>query len=258
LIKNLCFKITIFRKLVEYVSNWHVFCLVYFGFFSGRFYVLKLRNGLQIKLRTNSTDIQAFVNVWLQREYAKEKFEIHQSDTIIDVGGHVGLFSVYAAYLCKSGVVFSFEPDGENFRLLEENIALNKLENIKSFNLAVSSKIGKVKIYQNKCDQAAHTIFGTGKNFVEVKALSLQEIFESNSIVKCNLLKLDCEGAEYEILGSLPEEYFKKIDRICLEYHPIENSTVLLHNLKTHLDKLGYKIMDYPMINGLGLLFAYR
>jgi phthiocerol/phenolphthiocerol synthesis type-I polyketide synthase E len=140
LIKNLCFKITIFRKLVEYVSNWHVFCLVYFGFFSGRFYVLKLRNGLQIKLRTNSTDIQAFVNVWLQREYAKEKFEIHQSDTIIDVGGHVGLFSVYAAYLCKSGVVFSFEPDGENFRLLEENIALNKLENIKSFNLAVSGE----------------------------------------------------------------------------------------------------------------------
>jgi len=243
---------------LEYVSNWHVFCLVYFGFFSNRFYVLKLKNGLQIKLRTNSTDIQAFVNVWLQQEYAKEKFEIHKNDIVIDVGGHVGLFSIYAAYFCKYGTVFSFEPDKENFGLLQENIMLNKLENIKSFNLAISSKSGKLKIYQNKCDQAAHTIFGIGENFVEVKTQSLQEVFASNSIVKCSLLKLDCEGAEYEILDSLPNEYFEKIDKICLEYHQIENSPILLHELKTHLETLGYKIMDYPITNNTGLLFAYK
>lgn len=258
MLNDIRFKVSIFRKLVRCVNNWYVFVLVYFGFFSNKFYILNLKNGLRLKLRTDSTDIQAFVNVWLKREYAQQKFEIHEKDNVIDVGGHIGLFSVYAAYFCKEGSVISFEPDEENFRLLQENIALNKLGNIKPFNLAVASKSGKARIYQNKDDQAAHTIFGTGRHFVEATTTSLQEIIDSNSVVKCNLLKLDCEGAEYEIIDSLPNEYFDKIDKICLEYHPIENSAMLLRDLKIRLDDLGYKVMEMSSADDMGLLFAYK
>lgn len=255
---NFCVKLSIFRKIIKYVNNWYIILLVYYGLFKKEFYMLNLKNGLGLKLRTRSTDIQTFVNVWIIQEYSKDEFEINENDVVVDVGGHIGLFAVYASLFCKRGKILSFEPIKENYRLLLENIELNKIKNVKSFNLAVAAKVGKVKIYQHNHDQAAHTLYGNGQKYVQVDSITLKEIIDSNLIERCDLLKLDCEGAEYEILHSLPDDYFKRIIKICMEYHAIENSMVLLAELKNRLTRVGYKIMDVKYAENSGLLFAHR
>ncbi len=250
-------KLSFFKKVMSRVDNWHVVLLVYFGLFKKEFFVLNLKNGQKLKLRTNSTDFYAFINVWIVEEYKKDGFEINEDAVVIDVGSHVGIFSVYVSQFCRNGQILSFEPVNHNFKLLQENVELNKLANVKAFNVAVAGKKDRIKIYHND-DQAAYTIYGNGQNYTETDAVPLKEILDSNHIEKCDLLKLDCEGAEYEILASLPDEYFRRINRICMEYHPINNGGERVIELTTRLEKLGYKITTVPYSDGLGLLFANK
>jgi len=250
-------KLSFFKKVVCQVDNWYIIPLVYWGLFKKEFFVLNLKNGQRLKLRTNSTDFYAFVNVWIVEEYRKDGFEIGKNDAVIDIGGHVGIFSVYASQFCKNGQIVSFEPIKDNFVLLQENIELNKLANVKTFNVAVAGKKDRIKIYHSD-DQSAYTVYGSNQNYIETDAIPLKEILDSNHIERCGLLKLDCEGAEYEILASLPDEYFNRIDRICMEYHPVKSSSERLIELTARLEKLEYKITTIPYSDGLGLLFANK
>lgn len=250
-------KLSFFKKVMSQVENWYVVLLIYFGLFKKEFFVLNLKNGQKLKLRTASTDFYAFINVWIVEEYKKKGFEIDENDVVIDVGSHVGIFSIYASQFCRNGQIISFEPINDNFRLLQENVKLNKLANVKAFNVAVAGKKGRIKIYYND-DQAAHTIYGNGQNYTEIDAVTLKQILDSNHIERCDLLKLDCEGAEYEILDSLPDEYFRRINRICMEYHPINNGNKRVIELTVRLEKLGYVITTIPYSDGLGLLFAHK
>ena len=54
-------------------------------------------------------------------------------------------------------------------------------------------------------------------NFVIVKSKSLFDIFSENNIQECDFLKLDCEGAEYEIIDSLTSEFLNKIKKYAIE-----------------------------------------
>jgi FkbM family methyltransferase len=229
---------------------------MYYGLIKKEFFILNLKNGYRLKIRTNSTDFYAFVNVWIVEEYKKEGFEINKDDTIIDIGGHIGIFSIYAAQFCKDGQILSYEPMYSNFKTLKENLALNDLVNVRAFNVAVTGNKNRVKIFHNK-DQAAHTIYGKGDEYTEIDSTALKDILDSNHIQKCSLLKIDCEGAEYEIFASVTDEYFDRIDRICMEYHPIKNWDKLLPELISRL-KLRYTVTIIPYSQGLGLLFANK
>lgn len=254
---NTTMKLLILLKIIKLVKNWYAVPLAYYGLTKDSSFVLHLRNGKHLKLRTNSTDIQAFVNVWIVEEYNAKNFNIRNDDVIIDIGAHIGLFSVYASQFCHYGKIMAFEPIKENYDILLENIHLNNLENIFTFNLAVSDKNLPLKIYFNSIDDAAHTIYGSGENFVEINSITLKEIIDS----KCNrvdLIKLDCEGSEYNILESLPENYFKKIEKIWMEYHIINNDLERLKKLKSILQKVGFDLFVKCEKQNYGLIFANK
>ena len=250
-------RLSIFLKSMKIVKNWHLIPFIYFKLIGRDHAVLILRNGYKVKLRVRSTDLQAFFNVWIIQEYNKPDYQILENDIIIDIGAHIGLFSLYVSQFCKRGKIFSFEPIDENYKLLLENIKLNKIENIIAVQKAVSGDEKTIKIYLNE-DQAAHSAYSHGDSFIETESISLKEIIDVNSIKKCNFLKIDCEGAEYGILKSVPDEYFKAIMKIGMEYHFSDTKSNLLKELKERLQMRDYEIQENPLSNGLGLLFAKR
>lgn len=250
-------KISVFLKSVKIVKNWYLIPFIYFRLLTNEHAILILRNGYKVKLRVKSTDLQAFFNVWIIQEYNRPSYEILENDIIIDIGAHIGLFTLYVSQFCKKGRIFSFEPVDENYKLLLENIRLNKIENITAIKKAVTGQEKIIKIYLNE-DQAAHSNYSQGNSFIETEAISLKEIIDANSIQKCNFLKIDCEGAEYDILRSVPDEYFKIIMKIGMEYHFSDTKSDLLKELKERLQNMDYKIEENPLLNGLGLLFAKR
>jgi len=137
-------KIKFLISAYQEIKNWYIVPLVYFGLLNREYFILNFRNGLKCKLRTKSTDIHAFANVWLAHEYESVGFKIDEDISIIDVGAHVGLFALYASQICKNGKVFCYEPIKENFDLLQENIKINNLTNIIVYNRLSSEQYCKI------------------------------------------------------------------------------------------------------------------
>ena len=110
-------KLKIFLNSRTIFKNWYVYPTIYYKLTSKKFSILETKSGIKIKLRTNSTDLMALTHVWLIGEYKRKNFEINPDDVVIDVGGHIGLFSLYASQFCKSGKIFTFEPVKENINI---------------------------------------------------------------------------------------------------------------------------------------------
>lgn len=248
-------KIRILIEAIKVIRNWHSYVFTYLGWIKSEHVILETRTGFKIKLRVNSTDLMAFTHVWLLREYDKPGFKINSDDTIIDVGAHIGLFALYASQFCKQGKIFCFEPVKENFDILLANLQLNKLTNVKPFNIAVSQKIGEVKIYLND-DESGHSMFVPGTKYITIKSVSLKDIIDSNNLERCDFIKLDCEGVEYEIIDSLPNDYFNKIKKMCIEYHFVDEKPYLLENMSKKLSDLSYEINSRNISKSIGFLYA--
>ena len=197
----------------------------------------------------------ALTNVWIIEEYAKEGFHIKNDDIVIDIGGHIGLFSIYAAQKCKSGKIFTFEPVKDNFKILKENIETNKIKNIFPENVAISNKSSKVTIFLSD-DDAGHGMYSKSSNTITIDAINLEEIFLKNNLKKCDFLKIDAEGAEFDILENISEDMLKTISKIVIEYHIFEdNSIKRLENIIEKFEKNGFKITKNPYSDTLGLMF---
>lgn len=249
-------KIGFLIESCKQIKNWYNIPFVYYKIIKKKYFIINLRNNLKCKIRIKSTDLQAFANVWLNKEYEKIGFLIESDELVIDVGAHIGLFTIYASQFCKNGKIISCEPIKENFELLKENVSMNNVANIRLYNNAVTDKNDKIKIYLDD-DDAANSIYGNGENYEEVDSLSLSKILNENMNEKI-CLKLDCEGAEYQIINNTPNRYFEKILKICLEYHIINDDRVQLENLKRRLDELNYELTEMETSNKLGLILAKK
>ena len=216
--KKLIWKMGILFKAIKILKNWPVFVLIYFRIIKKPSVFFKTRDGCILKIRNvpKSTDIHVFTQIWLENVYLKN-FNINENATVIDIGSHIGLFSIYVAQKLKNCKIFCFEPNLENYNVLMENIEINSIKNISTFNNAVSSKSGIIKFYNSQKDFAANSMYEKVGEEIQVQSITLENIIEKNKIKKCNLLKMDCEGAEYDILMNIPEKILEKIDNITLE-----------------------------------------
>jgi len=136
-------------------------------------------------------------------------FRPKEGDIVIDVGAHIGKYTIIASKMVGSkGKVFAIEAHPDNYEILKKNIALNNLRNVIALNYAVHSEKTVVKLYEPDQDEGA-TIYNTimadrpssnNQNFIEVKADTLDSLLSQNMIKEVNWIKIDVEGAEYEVL----------------------------------------------------------
>lgn len=250
-------KIGILIKAIKVIKNWYSYVFIYFKFIKTENAILETRSGVKIMLRVNSTDLMAFTHVWLLKEYDKPGFEINDTDIIIDVGAHIGLFTLFASQFCKHGTIYCFEPIKENFDLLLSNLQLNKIINVKPYNIAISKQAGNVTIYLNR-DESGHSMHVLGTKSVQIESNSLKNIIDHNNLEKCDLIKMDCEGEEYEIINSLPPDYFRKINKMCIEYHFATDKPHLVENMIKKLKTLSYDISSRRISESIGFVYAKR
>jgi len=254
---SLFVKLKIFIDAIRILKNWYFYPLIYFKFLKREHVILETRNGIKLKIRVFSTDLIAFTHVWILQEYKKSGFEIKDADTILDIGAHIGLFALYASQFCKNGKIYCFEPVNENFNLLTENLKLNNIRNVIANKLAVSSKSGNVTIYLNE-DESGHSMYLSGPKSVQVQSISLKDIIDSNNLEKSDFIKMDCEGEEYEIINSVPKEYFEKIKKICIEYHFADEKPSLIKDLMGQLKSFSYTATIRSISKDIGFLYALK
>jgi len=189
-------------------------------------FVLRLRQGVEFCVRAQTMDTYIVNEIWIDRVYTPSpRFSIRDGWVVVDVGGHKGIFSVFAATSARDVKVYSFEPSPENFACLSRNIRLNDLSNVKPFIVAVGARDGESTLNlfeengQNTLLQRSNPHLQPVGS-IRVETWSLARVLKTVAS-QVNLLKVDIEGMEYETLFSCPAEYLQKVERIALEYHDV-------------------------------------
>jgi FkbM family methyltransferase len=121
---------------------------------------------------------------------------IKKGDTILDIGGNIGFYSIVMAKLSgDKGHIHVFEPNPENFKRLQFNTRGYK--NIKNYNIAVGQKDGVIKMYCSKYLNVDHQTYNSGENREEIKVncSALDSLFDET--IKINVIKIDIQGFDY-------------------------------------------------------------
>lgn len=220
-----------------------------------------ITKNIKFKIRPKTIDpFVVFENFYI-KEYLNEK-EIKPNDIIVDIGAHIGSFSVFSSQYAKN--VISYEASPENYKLLIENIRLNSLKNIKAQNTAIYSKKCKMDFVLDKGNTGGNSFYlNSQKGKLQINAIPLSQIFTDHKLNRIDFLKMDVEGAEYEILLNTPKKYLDKINKIALEYHDYFPTEHNVQELVVFLKKNGFevKVIACPIIAQIyksGLLKANR
>ena len=127
---------------------------------------------------------------------------IIEIDCFIDIGAFIGFFSVYAKKINTKLDIYSFEPHPQNYKLLEKNYELNKLDKNNLFNLGLSDKKGYEKLYGFGQGASLLPNWGGISNFgIRIPLSTLDHYYDYFKEYKKGIfIKIDTEGSEYDIL----------------------------------------------------------
>jgi len=222
---------------------------------------LRSRN-LQFRVR-GAMDVWSIKETFLDRFYEKYGFTIQPHWKIIDVGAGIGDYTLYAATAQPNGQVFAFEPYPHSLVLMQENLRLNSIQNAQVFDKAIGTNSGELMLDLTGGEPLQFQSFlkktGTMEKSLSVQALSLVDALTMLEMESCDLLKLDCEGAEYAILFDTPQPVLERIQRIVMEYH--DNIVQYTHHdLTRFLNERGFRVETFPnpVHSYLGYLRAIR
>lgn len=251
-------KIKIAFDIVRIFKNWPIYFCDYLGFIKKRNIVYKDRNNTKYIIRAGTPDRLVVNDIILHKCYNKHGFEFKDDDLIIDIGAHIGIFSILASKFVRRGKIFSLEPALENFILLKNNVKINNVKNIVAINKAVSNKSGKKTLFTSSDSNVSHSFFKelSSGNKILVNTISLNDFIRKYNIKKIDFLKMDCEGAEFEILFGCSKKTLALIKKIGMEYHNIDDKKNV-HKLKYFLEDNGFKINTYIKLNST-MLFASK
>jgi FkbM family methyltransferase len=217
---------------------------------------LRTVDGLTITIRQNYGDAMTVAEIFLGNCYGRD-LHLPPDPVVVDIGGFIGDFSLYAVKRLNARKVVVCEPSPRNWSLLLKNIANNGYEGrIEPENKAVTADGGSVKMNidasdENQCMVSAYDT--TGQPLSVVSGISLSQLLKNHGIDNVDLLKMDIEGGEYAILESTPSEILSRIRNIVFEYHDIEGGWAKLESVKQRLQREGYELYD-----SRGLVWASR
>jgi FkbM family methyltransferase len=135
-----------------------------------------------------------------------DNLDIRDNDLILDIGANIGWYSMTLSSRAKPRIL-AFEPDTSNFRLLQENLSMNGISNVRAFNKAVGDQEGVLTLHlYKKVNQGRHSaIKQVGSvGTVEVPMIALDRFLEAEGASEgpVKLIKIDIEGFEYTALRS--------------------------------------------------------
>lgn len=175
---------------------------------------------------------------------------------VFDIGANIGVISYILSQKYPSAMVYSFEPEKENFEILKMNT--EGLSNVKIFNFGLSDKTTTVKLHKptENLNYGSYSMFtkGISEEHQEIEIKSITEFMTENNINKIDVVKIDCEGAEYDILTSIKLDDITWIEGEC---HGINDFKLIDYISKTHIVGMKKKLDQIHFnFHGLNKKFA--
>jgi FkbM family methyltransferase len=221
--------------------------------------VLKLKEGTSFFVVT-LMDAWILKETVLDRQYEQASVPLQPDWVVVDIGAALGDYSVWAARQLKQGRVIAIEPFPQSIQLIRANLAANQIKNVTVLEAAVDSRAGQTVLQLVTGQAVQHsTAAGNGSGSVTVSTVTLASILQQVPEGRIDYLKIDCEGAEYDILFDTPNDALQKVERICMEVH--DGMTLHDHHeMIRFLQSQGYstRLTPNPVHAELAYLYAER
>jgi FkbM family methyltransferase len=141
---------------------------------------------------------------------------VKKKHIVLDIGAHIGYFTLIMAQQAKQ--VYAFEPEIRNFEILKKNIELNKIENVKLYNVAVAENKGNTTLHLCEMNRGMHRIYPS--HWCNDGTAKVETVKIDDMIKEADFIKMDIEGAELGALKGM-KKLLKKCDStVIMEFHP--------------------------------------
>lgn len=249
-------------NLIKGFKNWPLVVRIFLKMASpGPYWVDLRQSGLKLKVR-GVMDIWSVKETFIDRFYERFGTAVQDGWTVVDIGGGIGDYTLFAAAAGPHCKVYAFEPFPESFATLQENLRANAAANVQAFGEAIWSQAGDLAIDSSVGEPGqfiSRSPDTTAGKAAVVRSISMAEAFARLGIERCDLMKVDCEGAEYPILFNTPDDVLARIQRIVMEYH--DSVTQYTHvDMQKFLTGKGYsvRVIQNYVHDDLGYLYAWR
>ena len=239
--KKLITGLLYFTCFLSYISNKSEYV---HGIIKDIPFIIKLKSGLKVEVE-GRRGVRFFNAIFFRQMYGIPTSQ----KVILDIGANTGLFSLFAADTLRKEdfKIYAFEPFPPTYDKLVNNIRINNLEDkIIPINRGLSGKkSGKIAFYAAK-DSFDHSIFNeyhTDKKIL-VDQQTVVDFMDEYNIDYVDLAKVNCEGAEYDILQNTPSSYIEKIKEFRMEYHNFdyEGKEYQISNIVESLKQSNYVV----------------
>lgn len=241
IIRNrLLYRLYLYIKIVICTNNPSSIIYNRFKIIKESEYLVKFRSGERFICRANSNDINEAAVIMCTDEYPSNVLRhLPDNSHILDIGAHIGSFSIKLSKLRPDLHIHAFEPSVMNYKQLKKNIKINNCKNIITYNCAISDYDGHGTFdvssdYDGFCLNDEINLKQIDKETVKVCRLST--VMSQVGIGSCSLIKMDVEGSEEKILMDSGDILKNRCNRIIFEYHKHVN----LVGLIDYLSSLGY------------------
>jgi len=214
---------------------------------------IRLRDGSIITAPPENALWPHFSDVWYHFTYTKY-CAIPAGSLVVDVGANVGVFSLFAAR--KARMVYSLEPASSNFARLVANTS--RAQNIVPLNMACGGENGSASLDLSSDPVSFSLLTHSEKESETVEVVTLETLFDRLKITRCDFLKLDCEGAEFEIILDSEPSVMNRIRRIAMEYHDHLSERFSYRDLLKKLESIGFRARAYNQHETYGIIEAIR
>ena len=157
---------------------------------------------------------------------------LRPDDAFIDIGAHIGFFSLLAAILTGgNGRVIAVEPAPDNLARLAGHVAVNALDTVDVVAAAASDRDGRATIHLNRDNDGGHALWDPGRHplnplsrddpdTAEVRSVTVATLMDEAELAGARVVKIDTEGGEARVLeGARRPVAAGRIDFIVAEVH---------------------------------------
>ena len=142
-----------------------------------------------------------------------------EEDVILDVGAHIGAFSLLASAKAPRGHVHAIEASRDTFNLLRINVALNRAANIQAHHLALTDRKGTIELFHAGGNWEHSIVKPMSRSSEIVRCTTLTDFLTCHHIDRCAFSKFNVEGAEFPILLNTPEAVLQRFGTMLVLYH---------------------------------------
>jgi len=172
-----------------------------------------------VEIRKSHSDLPIFYQVFCELQYDITFFLNYKPNFIIDCGSNVGYSCLYFSTLFPTAKIIGIEPQKENYNQFKKNII--NYDNIKAINGAIWHRNIAMSIKNENDPSASFEVEEAQNAESAIRGVTIDALIEKNNLVFIDILKIDIEGAEYDLFKNNPHSWLTKTRCLIIELHDL-------------------------------------